>query len=299
MSSSRAFAAESIGRRERSRSRAVDLLVRLLRQRGAPLALSVLLVIVLAAIFAPAIAPFDPNATAGFNGNKPPGAEHWLGTDSLGRDIFSRLVFGARISIQVGIIAVGFGISVGAPLGLAAGYIGGAVDSVVMRLLDVLIAFPTIILALALMSAVGSGIPQLMVAIGIGTVPLYARLSRGQVLAVRENEYILAARSMGCTDVRIAARHILPNIVSPLIVQGSLGVGFAILSEASLSFLGLGVALPTATWGGMLSEGLSLIRVSPYLTLFPGLAIFITVLAINMVGDALRDVLDPRLRNSR
>lgn len=286
-------AGESVGAQGR---RAWEFARRLGQQRGVPIALGLLVLVVLAAVFASVIAPYDPDATNAFNVNKAPTGAHWLGTDAYGRDIFSRLIFGSRVAIEVGAIAVSLAIAGGVPLGLCAGYFGGLADMVIMRLTDVVIAFPAIILALAIMGTLGAGIPQLMVAIGFSAMPLYARLTRGQTLSVREQDYVLAARAMGGTDIRLLRRHILPNVLSPLIVQGSLGVGFAILSEAGLSFLGVGVKPPTATWGGMLSQGLSLIRVSPYVTIFPGLAIFITVLAINTIGDALRDVLDPRLR---
>ena len=289
-------AGESVGAQGR---RVWEFARRLGQQRGVPIALGLLVLVVLAAVFASVIAPYDPNATNAFNVNKAPTGAYWLGTDAYGRDIFSRLIFGSRVAIEVGAIAVSLAIAGGVPLGLCAGYFGGLVDMVIMRLTDVVIAFPAIILALAIMGTLGAGIPQLMVAIGFSAMPLYARLTRGQTLSVREQDYVLAARAMGGTDIRLLRRHILPNVLSPLIVQGSLGVGFAILSEAGLSFLGVGVKPPTATWGGMLSQGLSLIRVSPYVTIFPGLAIFITVLAINTIGDALRDVLDPRLRGSR
>jgi ABC-type dipeptide/oligopeptide/nickel transport system permease subunit len=187
---------------------------------------------------------------------------------------------------------------VGVPLGLISGYFGGLVDHAIMRAMDAIIAFPALVLALAIVGAVGPGTFQIMVAIGIASVPLYARLTRGQVLTIREQDYVQAARSLGASDVRVLARHILPNSFSPLIVQASLGVAFAILAEAGLSFLGVGVRPPTPTWGGMLSTALPMIERASYLSVFPGIAIFLTVLAINMLGDALRDVLDPRLRGS-
>ena len=273
--------------------------VRLLQQRGVPIAVAILGLILLLAIFAPVVAPSDPYETDARNGLQGPSADHWLGTDQIGRDVMSRLIFGTRVSIQVGIVAVGLAMVVGVPLGLSSGYFGGLVDSTVMRLMDVIIAFPGIILALAIVGALGSGIFQVMIAIGVSSVPVYARLTRGQVLSVREQDYVLAAQAMGASHLRIVWVHVLPNSLSPLIVQGSLGVAFAILAEAGLSFLGVGVGPPTATWGNMLSEALELIRIAPYLTYFPGLAIFITVLAVNVVGDGLRDVLDPRLRGSR
>ena len=184
-------------------------------------------------------------------------------------------------------------------IGLIAGYFGGFIDAVIMRILDAVLAIPQLVSALAIVATFGAGFFQVMIAIGVGTIPVYARLTRGQVLSEREMDYVLAAHSMGAESKRILARHILPNILSPLIVQGSLGVAFAILAEASLSFLGIGIRPPTPTWGGMLSEGLTLIKRAPWLSIYPGLAIFLTVLSINTIGDALRDVLDPRLRGSR
>ncbi len=208
-------------------------------------------------------------------------------------------MYGSRISVQVGIIAVGVAISVGIPLGIIAAWFGGVWDAVIMRAMDAIIAFPSIIMALAFIAIFGPGIVMIMVAIGLNSVPFYARLIRGQVLSVREEPYVSAAKTIGAGNLRIIRAHLLPNSVAPVIVQASLGVGTAILAEAGLSFLGLGVAPPTATWGGMLSEALSLIRVAPQLAMAPGIAIFVTVLAINTIGDALRDVLDPRLRGAR
>jgi peptide/nickel transport system permease protein len=271
---------------------------RFVRQTGVPLAGTIILLVVLAALFAPLIAPYDPIDTAPRESLLSPSADHLLGTDQLGRDVFSRIVYGSRVSILVGIIAVGVAIVAGVPLGLISGYFGGLVDHAIMRAMDAIIAFPALVLALAIVGAVGPGTFQIMVAIGISSIPLYARLTRGQVLAIREQDYIEAARSLGMSNARLLWRHVLPNSLSPLIVQASLGVAFAILAEAGLSFLGVGVQPPSPTWGGMLSQALPLIERASHLSIFPGLAIFITVLAINMLGDALRDVLDPRLRGS-
>ena len=266
------------------------------RQRGVPIVAGLLGIVVIAAITAPIIAPYDPIATAPRESLQGSSLEHLLGTDQLGRDVLSRIIFGSRISIMVGVVAVGRAMAVGVPLGLISGYFGGLIDHVIMRTMDAVIAFPALVLALAIVGALGPGTFQIMVAIGISSVPLYARLTRGQVLTIREQDYVHAARSLGASDLRVIARHVLPNSLSPLIVQGSLGVAFAILAEAGLSFLGVGVQPPSPTWGGMLSKALPLIERAPLLSIYPGIAIFVTVLAINTLGDALRDVLDPRLR---
>lgn len=273
-----------------------SFLRRFSRQRGVPIVAGLLGIVVIAAITAPIIAPYDPIATAPRESLQGPSLEHLLGTDQLGRDVLSRIIFGSRVSIMVGVVAVGLAMVVGVPLGLISGYFGGLIDHVIMRTMDAVIAFPALVLALAIVGALGAGTFQVMVAIGISSVPLYSRLTRGQVLTIREQDYVHAARALGASDLRVVARHVLPNSLSPLIVQGSLGVAFAILAEAGLSFLGVGVQPPSPTWGGMLSKALPLIERAPLLSIFPGIAIFVTVLAINTLGDALRDVLDPRLR---
>lgn len=273
-----------------------SFLRRFSRQRGVPIVAGLLGIVVIAAITAPIIAPYDPIATAPRESLQGPSLEHLLGTDQLGRDVLSRIIFGSRVSIMVGVVAVGLAMVVGVPFGLISGYFGGLIDHVIMRTMDAVIAFPALVLALAIVGALGAGTFQVMVAIGISSVPLYARLTRGQVLTIREQDYVHAARALGASDLRVVARHVLPNSLSPLIVQGSLGVAFAILAEAGLSFLGVGVQPPSPTWGGMLSKALPLIERAPLLSIFPGIAIFVTVLAINTLGDALRDVLDPRLR---
>ncbi|MSQ30030.1 MAG: ABC transporter permease [Dehalococcoidia bacterium] len=272
---------------------------RLLRQRLVPIALGFLVFLVLSAVFASVVAPYGINETNVQARLETPSAAHLFGTDQLGRDILTRLLYGSRTSILVGVFAVGVAVAIGVPLGLISGYFGGLWDAAIMRLIDALHAFPSLILALALIGIFGQGLPQLMFAIGAGAIPTYARLTRGQVLAVREETYVLAARAVGVPTPLVFLRYLLPNSLAPLIVQGSLGVGYAILAEAGLSFLGLGTPPPSATWGGMLSQALPLIRVAPDVAMYPGAAIFITVLAINLTGDALRDVLDPRLRGTR
>ena len=268
---------------------------RLLSQRFVPVAIGLLAALVVAAVVGPILAAYGVNESDPRNALQGPSLDHWLGTDQLGRDVFTRLLYGSRVSILVGVVTVALAMGVGIPLGLVAGYYGRLWDASIMRMMDVIIAFPSLVLALAIIGIFGAGTLQIMVAIASGSFPVYARLTRGQVLSVREEAYIVAARSIGVPTPLIIWRHLLPNTLSPLIVQGSLGIGYAILAEAGLSFLGLGVP-STATWGGMLSQALDMIQVKPSLAMYPGLAIFITVLAINTIGDAIRDVLDPRLR---
>lgn len=283
-------------RRGSGSSGAARALRKMLRDPVTFTALIVLALLVVAAIAAPLIAPYDPSEIDAFNTLKGPSAAHWLGVDENGRDVLSRLIYGTRISLTVGLISVGVALVVGVPLGLISGYFGRWTDSVIMRLMDAILAFPSLILALAIVVILGQGITQLMLAIGITSIPVYARLVRGQVLSLKTRDYVSAALSMGANTPRILLRHILPNTTAPIIVQGSLGIAFAILSEAGLSFLGLGVKPPTPAWGGMLQKAIPHIYRAPYLSIFPGLAIFVTVLSLNIVGDALRDTLDPRLR---
>jgi len=259
-------------------------------------AIGVLLCLVMIAILAPVLAPDDPSDIDPFNTLAPPSSEHLLGSDENGRDTLSRLIYGSRVSLVVGLISVSIAIAVGVPLGLAAGYSGNYIDSVVMRAMDAILAFPAIMLALGIVAVLGSGLYQLMVAIGVTSVPLYARLVRSQVLSLKQQDFVTAARSVGVPVPRILFRHILPNALAPIVIAASLGLAFAILAEAGLSFLGLGVQPPTPTWGGMLQKGLPRIYQARELSIFPGIAIFITVLSLNIVGDALRDALDPKLR---
>ncbi|HEX9115856.1 MAG TPA: ABC transporter permease [Anaerolineae bacterium] len=279
----------------------LNTLVRLYRARFAAIGVILVLLFALSAILAGWIAPYDPDhqdITAALQG---PSAFHWLGTDDLGRDILSRVIYGGRVSLEVGIVAVGLALVVGVGLGLIAGYWGNSlVDLVIMRLMDALLAFPALILALAIVGMLGPSrageFPKAIWAIGIVTIPAYARLTHGQVLSARERDYVLAARAVGAPPVRVMLWHILPNITAALIVQSSLGVATAILTEAALSFLGLGVQPPTPSWGSMLNAGRGYLDIDPWLVFGPGLAIFLTVLGLNFLGDGLRDVLDPRLK---
>ena len=225
-----------------------------------------------------------------------PNLQHPLGVDDLGRDVWSRVVWGARISLTVGLVAVSISVVVGVTLGLVAGYSGGHVDNLVMRLMDTILAFPTLVLALAITATLGPSLTNAMVAVGIVGVPRYARVVRGQVLSLREQLFVVAARAAGCAPPRIVVRHVLPHVVPSLIVLASLGVASAILTEASLSFLGLGAQPPAPSWGSMLSRARDYLEIAPWTALAPGAAIFATVLGFNFLGDALRDALDPRLR---
>jgi ABC-type dipeptide/oligopeptide/nickel transport system permease subunit len=253
----------------------------------------------LIAAFAPFIAPYDPIKVNVSDSLIPPGSAHWLGTDDLGRDMLSRVMWGARVSLSVGVISVSIGLLVGTSLGMAAGYLGGKSDLLIMRGIDALLAFPALILAIAITSALGPQIQNAMIAIGIVAIPAYARLTRGQVLAVRSRDYIVAARTIGATPWRIVASHIFPNIMNTLIVQATLSTAFAILAEAALSFLGLGPQPPYPSWGQDINYSQRYLpNLKWWMSVGPGLAIFTAVFGFNYLGDALRDALDPRLRRS-
>jgi len=255
--------------------------------------------VLLAAVAAPLLAPYDPTAVHMKDRLQPPSLHYLLGTDELGRDLLSRVIYGARASFSVGVVAVGLALAVGVPLGLWSGYYGGAVDTVVMRLLDALLAFPGVILALAIVAVLGPSLTNVMVAIGIVATPRYARITRAAVLSVRARDFVLASRSCGASDLRLMARVILPNCLSPLLVQASVGFADAILTEAALSFLGVGLQPPTPSWGAMLDTGRKYLGQSASYSLTAGGAIFVAVLSLNLVGDALRDALDPHLRGHR
>jgi len=279
-----------------ARSRPAVLLGRLLRGHLAKVGLVIITALVVAAVFAPQLAPYDPTEQRLERMLQPPGGAHPLGTDDLGRDILSRILYGARVSLLVGVLSVGISLLAGVSLGLVAGYRGGWLDEVVMRVMDGLLAFPALVLALAITAALGPSLRNAMIAIGIVGIPGFARLVRGQVLSLRAEEYVQAARAAGLRDGRIVARHILPGTLAPIIVHASLRVAFAVLAEAGLSFLGLGTQPPTPSWGSMLNVGREYLEMAPWLSVAPGAAIFVTTLSFNFVGDALRDALDPRLR---
>jgi peptide/nickel transport system permease protein len=269
----------------------------LLGNRLALAGLVVLAGLAVVAVAGPWLAPYDPNAIDVPGRLAPPSLNHPFGTDNLGRDVLSRVLAGARVSLQVGLVAVGISLAGGLVIGLVAGFYAGAADAVLMRTMDVLFAFPAILLAIAVLAILGPGITNAMIAIGIVYTPIFARIVRAATMVATTQLYVLAARAAGAGDLRILLRHVLPNIAAPVIVQTSLSLAFAILAEAALSFLGLGVQRPDPAWGRMLAEGRDFVSQAPWMGVFPGLAIFITVLAFNVVGDGLRDALDPRQRS--
>ena len=265
-----------------------------------PLAVAGLIIVVgmlLVALFAPQLAPYDPTKPDFMAILQAPSSQYLLGTDEVGRDLLSRLIYGARASIQAGLLAVLIAVTIGVPLGLLSGYLRGWLDQlIIMRLADAMIAFPTIVLALALAAALGGNLTTAMLAIGIGSAPAFIRLARAQALGLREQEFVEAARALGNPSLKVMAKHVLPNMIGPLLVQTSIAIAAAILAETALSFLGLGVQPPTPSWGSILRIGTGYMQQAPWLSLYPGLSIFVTVLGINLLGDGLRDVLDPRDR---
>jgi peptide/nickel transport system permease protein len=267
---------------------------RLLARRTAVFGLVVVVLMALFAVFAPWIAPFDPLATSFAMVRKAPSGANWFGTDEVGRDLVSRVIWGGRASLAAGVISVTIAVGIGVPLGMLAGYVGGAVDAVVSRITDAMLAIPFLILAIALAAFLGPSLGNAMIAIGITATPIFVRLARGQVLAVRAEDYVEAARAVGNGPARILLRHILPNILPPVIVQATLAIAAAIIAEASLSFLGLGQQPPAPSWGSMLNTAQRFLTQAPWMAIFPGLAIFVTVLAFNLLGDGLRDALDPK-----
>jgi peptide/nickel transport system permease protein len=275
----------------------------LVSNRLAVFAMVVLGLMILAGLLGNLVAPYDPDAIPGpdtFTDDRlqGPSLAHPFGTDQLGRDIFSRIVAGARVSLQVAGVAVGISLTAGVVLGLIAGFYGGRIDDAVMRVMDMLFAFPAVLLAIAIVAVLTPSMTNAMIAIGIAFTPIFARITRGSVLSVREEDYVRAARSVGATDGRILRRHVLPNVLAPIIVQTSISLAFAILIEAALSFLGVGVQPPQASWGRMLFEGRDFMSQAWWMAVFPGLAIFFAVLAFNLIGDALRDALDPRQKSA-
>jgi peptide/nickel transport system permease protein len=269
---------------------------RLLKRKGALVGLWVISSFILLAVFAPLIVPYDPIATSWALVRKPPSSAHWFGTDELGRDILTRVVYGARASLAAGAISVSIALAIGVPLGLLSGYRGGFVDSLISRFTDAMLACPFLILAIALAAFLGPSLGNAMIAIGISATPIFIRLTRGQTLSVKVEDYVEAARAMGNPRWRIALVHILPNIMPALLVQATLSIAAAIIAEAALSFLGLGQQPPNPSWGSMLNAAQRFLTNAPWMAIWPGLAIFLVVLSLNLVGDGLRDALDPRQR---
>ncbi len=269
---------------------------RLVRRRGAMLGGTVVLAFVVLALFAPWLAPQDPIATSWSAIRKAPSAAHWFGTDEIGRDVLSRVVWGARASLLAGIVSVSISLALGVPIGLAAGFLGGFVDGLISRITDAFLACPFLILAIALAAFLGPSLTNAMIAIGVSATPIFVRLTRAAVLNVKVEDYSEAARAVGNPPLRIALRHVLPNIAAPLIVQATLAIAAAVIAEASLSFLGLGQQPPAPSWGSMLDSAKNYVDNAPWMAVWPGLAIFCLVLSFNLLGDGLRDALDPRQR---
>jgi peptide/nickel transport system permease protein len=267
---------------------------RLIHRRAALIGLAVVIFFVALALVAPLVAPYDPLATDWGWVRKPPSAQHLFGTDELGRDVLARIIWGARASLMAGLVSVSIAVAVAVPLGLVSGYLGGVVDGLLMRIIDAMLAIPFLVLAIALAAFLGPSLTNAMIAIGIVQTPVFTRLTRGRALAVTHEDYIEAARAVGNPHRRILLRHILPNILSPILVQATLAIAAAIIAEASLSFLGLGQQPPAPSWGGMLNTASHFLSQAPWMAVWPGLAIFSVVLSFNLLGDGLRDALDPR-----
>ena len=267
---------------------------RLRRRQGAMVGLAIVALFVLVALFAPLVAPYDPIATSWSLVRKPPSWAHWLGTDEVGRDVLSRIIFGARASMSAGVVSVSIALGIGVPLGLLAGYAGGWIDAVISRVVDAMLAVPFLILAITLAAFLGPSLYNAMIAIGVTATPIFVRLTRGQTLAAKVEDYVEAARAVGNPHWRVALRHILPNVVPPLLVQASLAIAGAIIAEAALSFLGLGQQPPSPSWGSMLNSSQRFLSQAPWMAFWPGVAIFLAVLSFNLLGDGLRDALDPR-----
>lgn len=281
---------------EKPESQLKEMWSSLILNKGAIVGLIIITILTFVAIFGKWLMPYDPNFSEMTKSFQYPSLAHWFGTDQLGRDIFSRILDGTRISLTVGISAVAISLTIGTILGAIAGYRGGRSDTVIMRIMDMMLAIPSILLAIAFMAALGKGIDKAVIAIGLVSIPEYARIVRGCILSVKENDYVQAAKVVGNKDTRIVFKHILPNILSSIVVRATLGISTAVLDTSALGFLGLGVQPPFAEWGDMLGRARGFIFSAPYTLIFPGIAITITVLAFNLLGDGLRDALDPKSR---
>ena len=274
----------------------LDAWHRLLRDKLAIVGLALITIFVFAAVFAPLIAPQSPIEQNLLQRRQTPSGQHWMGLDEVGRDVFSRVVYGSRASLRVGLLSVSLAIVVGSVLGAVSGFLGGWVDQVIMRIMDILLAFPGLLLAIAVVSILGPGLMNMLYAIAFVSIPVYARIVRASVLSVKEQDFVMAARAVGVPEGRMLLREILPNCLTPIIVAGTLGIATAILDAAGLSFLGLGAQPPMPEWGTMLGEGRGSVFTAPHIVFFPGIAIMLNVLGFNLLGDGLRDALDPRLR---
>ncbi|HWP51476.1 MAG TPA: ABC transporter permease [Clostridia bacterium] len=284
--------------KKRKRGQLTEIWRRMRRNKLAMIGLVIVIILIFIAVFADQIADYNTvvikqNVVNRLQG---PSAQHWCGTDEFGRDIFARLVHGARISLLVGVVAVCIALITGGTLGAIAGYFGGVIDNIIMRIMDIFLSIPILLLAIMIVAALGSSMMNLMIAIGLASMPTFARIVRASVLSVKDQEFVEAARAIGAKNHRIILRHIMPNCLSPIIVQATLRVATAILSTASLSFIGLGIQAPAPEWGAMLASGRAYIRDAPHIVIIPGLLIMITILALNLLGDGLRDALDPKLK---
>lgn len=284
--------------KSKKRSLSKDVWKRLRKSTTAVIGIILIIIFLLLAIFANFIADYEEEAIKMdvVNRLQSPSVDHWFGTDEMGRDIFARIVYGTRISLFVGVISVSIALTIGGTLGAMAGYYGGRTDNIIMRILDVLLAIPTILLAITIVAALGASILNLMIAVGISNIPEFARVVRASVLSIKDQEFIEAAKAIGARDHIIILKHILPNSMAPIIVYATLKVATAIMATAALSFIGLGIQPPTPEWGSMLAGGRAYIRDHMYIVMFPGLAIVLTVLSLNLIGDGLRDALDPKLK---
>jgi ABC-type dipeptide/oligopeptide/nickel transport system permease subunit len=281
---------------EKPESQLKQMWYALIENKAAVAGMIIILFLVFLAVFAQFIMPYDPNYADLSINKQPPSMAHWFGTDEQGRDILSRVIDGTKVSLSVGVVAVIFALTIGTVLGAVAGYKGGKTDMIIMRFMDIMMSIPDILLAITFMAALGRGIDKAVIAIGLVTVPEYARIVRGSILSIKESEYVQAAKVIGNNDIRIVFKHILPNVLSPIIVRATLGISTAVLNTAALGFLGLGVQPPAAEWGDMLGRARVFIFEAPYMLIFPGIAITITVLAFNLLGDGLRDAFDPKSR---
>ena len=286
-----------VKKKNKKRSQWLDVWMRLKKNKSAMFGLFIIGMLFFCAIFADVIAPYGIDDQNLANSLVKPNSEFWFGTDNFGRDIYSRIIHGSRISLRVGFVAVSISMILGGALGAIAGFFGGRLDNIIMRSMDILLAIPSILLAISIVSALGPGLINVMIAVGISSIPSYSRIVRASVITLKDQEFVEAARAVGTSNLRIITKHIIPNSLAPIIVQATLGVAGAILSAAGLSFIGLGIQPPTPEWGSMLSAGRQFIREYPHISMYPGLVIMITIFGLNLFGDGLRDALDPRLKH--